>query len=104
MLTAMIGYLMFVVIKSNRYYKKLKRSRRTKHFEFVLLGMLIGFLVGVFGSSLIVDLIFTDNFLKVHQSPDVGLFGFYYLATLILMVIFSILSVIIYNIVYKSRA
>ena len=104
MLAAIIGYLFFVVIRSHKYYMSLNRNQPTKHFEFGLLGLFLGLFVGIFGSSVIVDLIFTDQFLKAHQNPDVGLYGFYFLTTLILMVTFSIFSVIVYDIFIKNRA
>lgn len=101
MLTAMLVYVLFILYKRNKA-NEISKGVKTKHFESALLGLVIGLLIGIFGSSAITEFIFTENYLDTHSNPDVGLFGYYFLTTFFLMVICSILSTIIYNVYHKK--
>ena len=92
--TAIIGYVIFCLIK----YRKIASPQSSKcsnnYCGLIVIGMLLGLMVGFFSSPILTQVIFTDNFLKTHSNPDIGLFGYYISITFALTVLGGILPVI----------
>ena len=102
MFIAMIGYVIFCSVKCRQVSSSEDNKNSNKYFGIVVVGMLLGFVLGIFSSPTLTKIIFTENFIKIHSNPDVGLFSFYILITLALMVVLAIVPIIVYGFFTKS--
>ena len=101
MFLAMIGYLFFCLCKYRKIDKRTDQKQR-HHFEFAIIGMFIGFVIGCIASPKILRVIFSENFLKAHVNPDLGMAAYYILVTFILTIIFSMITPLIYNLIIEG--